>query len=102
MCARHSQIKLLPGPPPRRPPSQVSELSHKLGSAQGAAKSLEAEVEGLRAAAKAAAEQRHDLEMRLGEARAKLAALEEKVGAGLGRRRAGGARGSAVARARFC
>ena len=38
-------------------------------------------MEGLRGAAKAAAAERHSLEIHLGEARAKLAALEEKVGA---------------------
>ena len=64
---------------------QVSELSHKLGAAQGSVKSLESDVEALRAESKAGAGERHDLELRLGEARAKLAAVEEKVG---GRRRA--------------
>lgn len=63
------------------PPDQVSELSHKLGSAQGSVKSLEADVEELRAAAKAGAAARHELEIKLADARAKVAALEEKVGA---------------------
>ncbi len=69
------------------PPSllQVSELSHKLGSAEGAKRSLEEEAARLQAAHKAASQQRHDLDIQLNEAKAKLIALEEKVGGGWGR-----------------
>lgn len=86
--------------PPIFKPSylQVSELSHKLGSAQGSARALEADVESLRAAAKAAAGDKHDLEIRLADARAKLAALEEKVRGALGVRGKKGAGGCDAAR----
>lgn len=67
----------------------MSELSHKLGSAEGAKRSLEEESARLQAAHKAASQQRHELDIQLNEAKAKLIALEEKVGGGW--RRAQGA-----------
>ncbi|KAI8471988.1 MAG: centriole protein [Monoraphidium minutum] len=58
--------------------TRISELSHKLGAAEGCVRSLDADVAALRGAAKAAAGEAHELEIRLADARAKLAALEEK------------------------
>lgn len=58
---------------------QVSELSHKLGSAQGSAKSLEAEVAQLRSQVQQLGGEKHGLEMQLSDARAKLLAAQEKV-----------------------
>lgn len=61
---------------------QVSELSHKLGSAQGSSQSLEQEVGQLRAQLKQLAGEKHGLEMQLSDTKAKLLALQEKVRAG--------------------
>ncbi|KAF6264226.1 hypothetical protein COO60DRAFT_1267074 [Scenedesmus sp. NREL 46B-D3] len=58
--------------------TQVSELSHKLGSAQGSARSLEQEVAQLRSQAKALAGDKHELELQLANTRAQLAASQEK------------------------
>jgi predicted nucleic acid-binding Zn-ribbon protein len=60
---------------------QVSELSHKLGSAEGSARSLEQEVAQLRSQAKALAGDKHELELQLANMRAQLAAAQEKVSA---------------------
>lgn len=57
----------------------MSELSHKLGSAQGSAQSLEQEVGQLRAQLKQLGSEKHGLEMQLSDAKAKLLALQEKV-----------------------
>jgi spindle assembly abnormal protein 6 len=59
--------------------TQVSELSHKLGSAQGSSQSLEQEVGQLRAQLKQLAGEKHGLEMQLSDTKAKLLALQEKV-----------------------
>jgi predicted nucleic acid-binding Zn-ribbon protein len=66
--------------PPTHTKQQVSELSHKLGSAQGSAKSLEAEVAQLRSQAQQLSGEKHSTEMQLSDARAKLLVLQEKVG----------------------
>ncbi|KAF8068308.1 hypothetical protein HT031_001995 [Scenedesmus sp. PABB004] len=58
--------------------TQVSELSHKLGSAEGAARSLEQEVGQLRVQHKAVAADKHGLELALADTRAQLAAAQEK------------------------
>jgi spindle assembly abnormal protein 6 len=58
----------------------VSELSHKLGSAEGSARSLEQEVAQLRGQVKALAAEKHELELQLANTRAQLAAAQEKVG----------------------
>ncbi len=60
-------------------PLKVSELSHKLGSAEGSCKSLEQEVAQLRVQQKAVAADKHSLEMQLADAKAQLAASQEKV-----------------------
>lgn len=57
----------------------MSELSHKLGSAQGSSQSLEQEVGQLRAQLKQLAGEKHGLEMQLSDTKAKLLALQEKV-----------------------
>lgn len=57
----------------------MSELSHKLGSAQGSSQSLEQEVGQLRAQLKQLAGEKHSLEMQLSDTKAKLLALQEKV-----------------------
>jgi spindle assembly abnormal protein 6 len=62
------------------PVLQVSELSHKLGSAEGSARSLEQEVTQLRSQVKALAGDKHELELQLANTRAQLAAAQEKVG----------------------
>lgn len=69
---------------PSWPPvlTQVSKLSHKLGSAQGSSQSLEQEVGQLRAQLKQLAGEKHGLEMQLSDTKAKLLALQEKVRAG--------------------
>jgi septal ring factor EnvC (AmiA/AmiB activator) len=59
---------------------QVSELSHKLGSAQGSSQSLEQEVAQLRSQLKQLAGEKHSLEVQLSDTKAKLLALQEKVG----------------------
>jgi predicted nucleic acid-binding Zn-ribbon protein len=58
---------------------QVSELSHKLGSAEGSVRSFEQEVAQLRSQAKALAGDKHELELQLANTRAQLAAAQEKV-----------------------
>lgn len=58
--------------------TQVSELSHKLGSAEGSARSLEQEVAQLRSQVKALAGDKHELELQLANTRAQLAAAQEK------------------------
>jgi len=58
---------------------QVSELSHKLGSAQGSSQSMEQEVAQLRIQLKQLAGEKHSLEMQLSDTKAKLLALQEKV-----------------------
>lgn len=58
---------------------QVSELSHKLGSAQGSSQSMEQEVAQLRTQLKQLAGEKHSLEMQLSDTKAKLLALQEKV-----------------------
>jgi spindle assembly abnormal protein 6 len=60
----------------------VSELSHKLGSAQGAQQSLEQEVAELRERVKALAADKHSSEVAASETKAKLMAAEDKVGLG--------------------
>lgn len=60
-------------------PAQVSELSHKLGSAQGSSKSLEQEVAQLRSQVQQLSSEKHSLEMQLSDTRAKLCAAQEKV-----------------------
>lgn len=66
--------------------SRVSELSHKLGAAEGTVRSLEEECSRLRAAHKQAAADKHSADIQLNEARAKVIALEEKVWGGTDRR----------------
>ena len=63
---------------------QVSELSHKLGSAQGAQQSLEQEVAELREKVKALAADKHNSEVAASETKAKLMAAEDKVGGNRG------------------
>lgn len=58
---------------------QVSELSHKLGSAQGSSQSLEQEVGQLRSQLKQLGSEKHSMEMQLSDTKAKLLALQEKV-----------------------
>jgi hypothetical protein len=58
---------------------QVSELSHRLGSAEGSNKALEEEVTRLRSEAIAAAQERAQREAAAAELKSKLLALEEKV-----------------------
>lgn len=57
----------------------MSELSHKLGSAQGSSQSLEQEVGQLRGQLKQLGSEKHSLEMQLSDTKAKLLALQEKV-----------------------
>jgi hypothetical protein len=64
---------------------QVSELSHRLGSAEGSNKALEEEVTRLRSEAIAAAQERAQREAAAAELKSKLLALEEKVSMGSGR-----------------
>jgi hypothetical protein len=66
----------------RDEPRQVSELSHKLGTAEGSNRSLDEESLRLRSVNQQLSLAKHELEMQLSEARAKLLALEEKVTAG--------------------
>ncbi len=61
-------------------PVQVSELSHKLGTAEGSNRSMEEEGARLKAANQALSLAKHEVEISLNEARAKLLALDEKVG----------------------
>ncbi|KAJ9523994.1 hypothetical protein QJQ45_022358, partial [Haematococcus lacustris] len=59
--------------------SKVSELSHRLGAAEGANKALEDEAGRLRAANQALAAEKHSLQVALNEAKARVGMLEEKV-----------------------
>ncbi|PSC69139.1 spindle assembly abnormal 6-like protein [Micractinium conductrix] len=59
--------------------ARVSELSHKLGAAEGSNRSLTAELEQLRAAHATLGVQKAERDVELGEALTKLAALEDKV-----------------------
>ncbi len=59
--------------------TQVSELSHRLGSAEGANRSLEDEVSRLRAMCGALSSDKSDREVTINDIRAKLLAAEEKV-----------------------
>jgi spindle assembly abnormal protein 6 len=72
--------------------SRVSELSHKLGAAEGAARGLEEDLGRLRATHASMASDKHAADICLNEARAKVLALEEKV--------RGGAAAAAAAAAR--
>ncbi|GLC45099.1 hypothetical protein PLESTB_001468100 [Pleodorina starrii] len=59
--------------------TKVSELSHKLGSAEGSNRSLDDESARLRASNQQLSMAKHELEIQLNETRAKLLALEEKA-----------------------
>ncbi|KAG2499100.1 hypothetical protein HYH03_003283 [Edaphochlamys debaryana] len=59
--------------------TKVSELSHKLGSAEGSNRSLDEEGGRLKALNQQLSLAKHELEIQLNEARAKLLALEEKT-----------------------
>ncbi|GFR43676.1 hypothetical protein Agub_g4784 [Astrephomene gubernaculifera] len=59
--------------------TKVSELSHKLGSAEGSNRSLDDESGRLRSLNQQLSLAKHELEIQLNEARAKLLALEEKA-----------------------
>lgn len=58
---------------------QVSELSHRSGTAEGVARSLEDEVARLRAQATQLTAERHDREAAASEARSRMVVLDEKV-----------------------
>ena len=58
---------------------QVSELSHKLGSAEGSNRSLEEESTRLKQQNQQLSSDKHEREIQLNEAKAKLIALDEKV-----------------------
>ncbi|PNH08928.1 Spindle assembly abnormal protein 6 [Tetrabaena socialis] len=59
--------------------TKVSELSHKLGSAEGSNRSLDEEGVRLRAINQQVSIAKHELEIQVNEARAKVLALEEKA-----------------------
>lgn len=59
--------------------SRVSELSHKLGAAEGSVKGLEEDNSRLKAQHKQAASDKHTTDILLNEAKAKTIALDEKV-----------------------
>lgn len=59
--------------------TQVSELSHKLGAAEGAKRALDDEGTRLKAAHTALAAAKHEQDIALNEAKAKVLALEEKT-----------------------
>jgi spindle assembly abnormal protein 6 len=59
--------------------SKVSELSHKLGSAEGSKRSLEEEASRLKQQNQQLSSEKHEREIQLNEARAKLIALDDKV-----------------------
>ncbi|KXZ47486.1 hypothetical protein GPECTOR_35g924 [Gonium pectorale] len=59
--------------------TKVSELSHRLGSTEGSNRSLDEESARLRSSNQQLSLAKHELEIQLNEARAKLLALEEKV-----------------------
>lgn len=63
---------------------QVSELSHKLGSSEGSNRSLEEETARLRSLNQQLSSSKHELEIQLNEAKAKVLALDEKVRAVVG------------------
>jgi hypothetical protein len=58
---------------------QVSELSHKLGSAEGSNRSLEEEGARLKKLNQQLSSDKHERDIQLNEAKAKLIALDEKV-----------------------
>lgn len=58
---------------------QVSELSHKLGAAEGAKRALDDEVARIKAVHTALAAAKHEQDIALNEAKAKVLALEEKT-----------------------
>lgn len=57
----------------------MSELSHKLGAAEGSCKSLESDLAAVRLQHKQVSNERHSLELQLADTRAQLAASQEKV-----------------------
>ncbi|GIL47125.1 hypothetical protein Vafri_4030 [Volvox africanus] len=59
--------------------TKVSELSHKLGTAEGSNRSLDEEAMRLRTLNQQLSMAKHELEIQLNEARAKLLAMEEKT-----------------------
>ncbi|KAL4419535.1 hypothetical protein ABPG77_005766 [Micractinium sp. CCAP 211/92] len=59
--------------------ARASELSHKLGAAEGSNRALTEEVERLRAAHTALGREKAERDVELGEALTKVAALEDKV-----------------------
>lgn len=61
-------------------PTQVSDLSHKLGAAEGCNRSFEQEIAQLRADNMQLAQSKHQLDITANESKAKLLALEGKVG----------------------
>lgn len=77
-----SFVWLTPHDPPAdlRARAQVSELSHRLGTAEGTNRSLEEECTRLRAANTALAREKHERDMAANEFKARLVAVDEKVG----------------------
>eukprot|EP00798_Chlamydomonas_sp_ICE-L_P020164 gene20164-26900_t len=63
--------------------ADVSELSHRLGTAEGSNRSLEDENGRLKSQNQTLAQERHEKEIAVNEARAKAAALEDKVASSL-------------------
>ena len=61
-------------------PVQVSELSHRLGTAEGSNRSLEEENTRLKSLNQSVSQAKHELDIQLNEAKAKVLSLEEKVG----------------------
>eukprot|EP00198_Chlamydomonas_reinhardtii_P007749 XP_001697086.1 predicted protein [Chlamydomonas reinhardtii] len=59
--------------------TKVSELSHKLGSSEGSNRSLEEETARLRSLNQQLSSSKHELEIQLNEAKAKVLALDEKA-----------------------
>ena len=59
--------------------AQVSELSHKLATAEGSNRSYEEEVVRLKQLNQQLSSGKHERDIQLNEAKAKLIALEEKV-----------------------
>lgn len=59
----------------------MSELSHKLGAAEGSCRSLESDLATMRSQHKQLASDKHSLELQLADAKAQLAASQEKVNA---------------------
>ena len=57
----------------------MSELSHRLGSAEGTNRSLEEECARLKTQVTALSAAKHDVDMALNEAKTKAGALDEKV-----------------------